>query len=119
LAEEQGHGIVNVTFHSYAHSFETTRRDIFCRHPVPPRRSWLDRLPGAARAIRKSRLFYHAVRAASVLNERVRIFGPKTMTFREQPGQGIVWLDGPEFQARIRAPETSLFPAGPFTRRRW
>ena len=102
LAEEQGHRIANVTFHSYAELFETTRRDIYCRYPVPKRRSRLEAVPGVAEAIRKTRVFYHAVRGASVLNERARIFGRRTITLREEPKQGVVLLDGPEFQSQIR-----------------
>src|SRR5580700_2068789 len=56
VAEEQGHRIINFTFHSYADFFETTRRDIYCRYPVPRRRSWLDVLPGVAVGIRKTRI---------------------------------------------------------------
>src|SRR5947209_3753362 len=48
LAEEQGHRVMNPTFHSYSPLFETTRRDIFCQYPVAMRRSWLDVIPGVA-----------------------------------------------------------------------
>src|SRR5690242_16760361 len=58
LAEEQGHRVMNPTFHSYAALFETTRRDIYCEYPVPARRSWLDVVPGMAGAIRGTRLFF-------------------------------------------------------------
>ena len=106
LAEEQGHRLVNVTFHSYADLFETTRRDIYCRYPAAQRRSWLDVLPGVGVGIRKTRIFYHAVRSASRLNERLSLFGSKVVTVRESPRSGLVRLDGPEFQERIRNART-------------
>ncbi len=102
LAEEHGYRLINVTFHSYAHLFETTRRDIYCRYPIPNRRSLLDAVPGVAGAIRKTRIFYHFVRTASRLNERFPIFGPRVVTMRERAGQGVIRLDGSEFQDQIR-----------------
>jgi hypothetical protein len=106
LAEEEGHRVANVTFHSYAHLFETTRRDIYCRYPIPNSGSLLDAVPGVAGVIRKTRIFYHAVRAASVLNNRFGMFGRATVTLRERLGEGRVWLDNPEVQARIRDAKT-------------
>src|SRR5439155_18260719 len=75
LAEEQGHRVINFTFHSYAHLFESTRRDIYCQYPAPTQRSCLDAIPGLAGGIRGTRLFYHATRAGSLLNERLPILG--------------------------------------------
>jgi hypothetical protein len=102
LAEEQGHRVMNPTFHSYAHLFETTRRDIYCQYPTPARRSWMDVFPGAAAAIRGTRLFFRVARAASGLNEKLPLFGKGVVTLRQTPGKDITALDGPEVQAKIR-----------------
>ncbi|MEI6196457.1 MAG: hypothetical protein WCS42_19225, partial [Verrucomicrobiota bacterium] len=32
LAEEQGHRLINFTFHSYSELFEGTRGNIYCRY---------------------------------------------------------------------------------------
>jgi hypothetical protein len=103
FAAEHGHRVVNVTFHSYAHLFETTSRDVYCRFPVPQRRSVWDVIPGAARVIRDSRMFYHAIRSAAVLNDRHSIFGRKAVTLRESTRQPFTLLNDPEIQERIRA----------------
>jgi hypothetical protein len=42
FAAEHGCRVVNVAFHSYAHLFENTRRDIYCRYPVARRWSLFD-----------------------------------------------------------------------------
>jgi len=102
LAEEQGHRIVNFAFHSYAHLFETTRRDIYCRYPVAERRSWLDVVPGVAAALRKTRICYQIVCYASIWNEHLPIFGKQVVTLREKPRSNVIPLDGPEVQAQIR-----------------
>jgi hypothetical protein len=102
LAEEQGHRIVNFAFHSYAHLFETTRRDIYCRYPAAERRSWLDVVPGVAAAIRKTRICYQIVCYASIWNESFPVFGKKVVTLREKPWSNVIPLDGPEVQAQIR-----------------
>jgi hypothetical protein len=102
LAEEQGHHLINFAFHSYAHLFETTRRDIYCRYPTAKRRSWLDVIPGVAAALRKTRICYQLVCYGSIWNERFPIFGRKVVTLREKPGSKVLPLDGPEIQAQIR-----------------
>jgi Glycosyl transferase family 11 len=102
LAEDQGHRVVNYTFHSYSDLFEATRENIHCAYPVPKRKSWLDRIPGVGAAIRKTRIFYHFTRYASVLNERLPIFGKAVVTLRESEGQFITHLDSPEIQEKIR-----------------
>ena len=102
LAEEQGHRVMNPTFHSYAALFETTRRDIYCQYPVPTRRSWMDIVPGVAGAIRGTRLFFRIARPASLLNERLPIFGESVFTLRQSPGMEITELDGTEVQDKIR-----------------
>lgn len=102
LAEEQGHHIINFAFHTYAHLFETTRRDIYCRYPAAQRRSWLDVVPGVADVLRKSRICYQMVCYGSIWNEHLPIFGRQVVTLREKPGAKIVPLDGPEIQTRIR-----------------
>ena len=100
-AAEYGHRLINVTFHSYAALFETTRRDIYCRYPVPECQSWLDRIPGIAGAIRKTRIFVHIIRRVSLLNEKLPLFGKRVFTLRERPGQLIILLETPEVQAQI------------------
>ncbi len=100
-AQEHGHHLINFTFHSYAAFFESTRRDVFCRYPAASRPGWLDRLPGAAATIRKTRVFYHVVRAISVWNEKLPVFGQKAVTLRDGRGQRIVLLESPEMQSRI------------------
>lgn len=120
MAEEQGHHLVNFAFHSYAHLFETTRRDIYCRYPVAERRSWLDAVPGVAASLRKTRICYQLVCYGSIWNERFPIFGKSVVTLREKPAPkslppegpeitlrevpqaNIIPLDGPEVQAQIR-----------------
>lgn len=101
MAEEQGHRLINFTFHSYAELFETTRRDIYCQYPSPQTGSWLDRVPGVAKAVRGTRIFYHAVRAASGLNERLGLGGRAVVTLGEFCNPGISSLESPAFQARI------------------
>jgi hypothetical protein len=102
LAEEQGDRVVNYTFHSYSDLFEATRENVHCAYPVPKQKSWLDRIPVAGAAIRKSRIFYHVTRYASVLIDRFPIFGRKVVTLRETAGQFITPLDSPEVQEKIR-----------------
>src|SRR3954470_835333 len=69
-AEEHGHRVINFTFHSYAHLFENTARDVYCRYPAAGRRSWMDVIPGIAALVRKTRVLYHLSRLATVMNER-------------------------------------------------
>ena len=102
LAEEQGHRVINPTFHSYAGFFEAMRRDIYCQYPPATRRSWLDIVPGVGGAIRGTRIFFHAARAAGLLNEHHPIFGKRIFTLRQSPTEKITALDGPEVQAKIR-----------------
>jgi hypothetical protein len=102
LAAEQGHRVINFTFHSYAGLFEATRRNIYCRYPVPKRRSWMDVVPGVAALIQKTRIFYHVTRYTGVLNERFPIFGNAVLTLRELKGHQTTFLDGPELQEKIR-----------------
>ena len=101
-AAEHGHRLANVTFHSYADLFETTRRDIYCRFPVPQRRSWLDMIPGVAFVIRKTRIFVHVIRRVSLLNDKLPLFGNRVVTLRERPGNLIILLETPEVQAQIQ-----------------
>ncbi len=102
LAEEQGHRLINFTFHSYSELFEGTRGNIYCRYPRPESRSWLDLVPGVAVALRKTRIPYHLTRAAAALNERFPVFGQAVITLHELPGQKITLLDGPAYQEKIR-----------------
>ena len=66
LAEEQGHRLINFTFHSYSEFFEGTRGNIYCQYPRPKRKSWMDVVPGVAAALRKTRIPYHLTRATAV-----------------------------------------------------
>jgi hypothetical protein len=100
FAAEHGYRVVNVAFHSYAHLFVNTRRDIYCRYPVARRRSLFDVIPGVAPAIRKTRIFYQFIRRASEWNDRFPILGKSVFTLREIPGQTI-FLDTPEVQSRM------------------
>jgi hypothetical protein len=102
LAEEQGHRVINYTFHSYADLFEATRANISCAYPIPKRKSCLDIIPGVGTTIRKTRFFYHFTRIASVLNQRFPIFGKAVVTLRELEGQPVTLLDSPELQEKIR-----------------
>lgn len=100
FAAEHGHRVVNVTFHSYAHLFESTRRDIYCRYPVARHRSLFDVIPGMAPAIRKTRIFYQFIRRISEWNDRFPILGKSVFTLREVSSQTI-FLDTPEVQSRM------------------
>ncbi len=111
LAEEQGHRLINFTFHSYSEFFEGTRENIYCRYPRPQRRSWMDIVPGVAAFLRKTRIPYHLTRATAALNEHFPIFGDKVQTLHELPGTKITLLDGPEYQEKIR-PAKIIFVYG-------
>jgi hypothetical protein len=102
LAEEHGHRLMNVSFHSYSEFFEGTRGNIYCRYPRPERRSWMDMVPGVAAALRKLRILYHLTRYTCLLNERFPIFGKAAVTLRELPGCHGTLLDEPEYQEKIR-----------------
>jgi hypothetical protein len=101
-AAEHGYRLVNVTFHSYAAFFETTRRDVYCRYPIATRRSLFDLFPGVASTIRKTRIFYHITRGVSVLNDKWPLFGNKVVTLRERPGHLIILLETPEVHSQIK-----------------
>jgi hypothetical protein len=101
FAEEHGHRIANVAFHSYAHLFETTRRDIYCRYPVSQRRSLFDLMPAIASAIRKTRIFYHATRVGAVINARYPLFGGKVATLCEIEGRDVTLLEAEEVRKQI------------------
>src|SRR5215831_1191659 len=103
FAEEHDYRLLNFTFHSYAHLFESTRRDVYCQYPPPSRPSLFDRLPGVASLIRGSRIFYHITRMAGVLNERWSLFGNRILTFREVHGS-LTSLEDPQVAARFENP---------------
>jgi hypothetical protein len=111
LAEEQGHRVINYTFHSYSDLFEATRANLSCAYPVPKRKSWLDIIPGAGAAIRKTRIFYHLTRYAGVLNQHFPIFGKTVVTLCEWEGQPVTLLEGPEVREKIR-PAKVIFVYG-------
>jgi hypothetical protein len=100
FAEEHDWRLINFTFHSYAHLFDSTSRDVYCQYPPPSRTSWVDRLPGLAALIRQSRVFYHITRMTGVLNERWSLFGKRVLTFREAHGSRVS-LEDPQFVARF------------------
>jgi len=100
FAAEHGYRVVNPAFHAYAHLFENTRQDIYCRYPVARRRSVLDVIPGIAPAIRKTRILYQFLRLASQTNDRFPLLGRRVFTLREIPRQTIL-LDAPEVQSRM------------------
>jgi len=101
FAAEHGHRVANPTFHSYAHFFETTRRDIYCRYPAVQRRSVFDVLPGVAAVIRKTRMLYHTVRYFSRLNAWLPLGGRRVVTLDERPGPDIAFLEDPAIQTRV------------------
>ena len=103
LAEEQGHRIINFSFHSYSELFAGTHGNIYCRYPVPRRRSWMDAVPGVAAALRKTRLLHQLTYGASQLYERFPLFGRTVITLRELAGQSVTILDGPACQETIGA----------------
>src|SRR5258706_3170608 len=103
LAEEQGHRLINFTFHTYSELFEGTRGNVYCRYPAPKLRSWMDIVPGVAIAIRKTRILYHVTRYTSQLNEHFPVFGDAAVTLHELSGDHITLLDGPEYQEKIRS----------------
>ena len=100
FAQEHGFRLINFTFHSYAHLFESTRHDIYCQHPPPARPGLFDRLPGVSAAIRTTRLFYHVTRAAGVLNGYCPLWGERVLTFREPHGS-LVSLEDPQLADRF------------------
>ena len=111
LAEEQGHRLINFTFHSYSELFEGTHENIYCRYPRPRRRSWMDVVPGVAAALRKTRIPYHITRYTALLNERCPVFGNKVVTLHEFPGPNYTLLEGPEYQEKI-SPARIVFVYG-------
>src|SRR5437879_5636437 len=100
-AADHGHRLMNFTFHSYAHLFETTRRDIYCQYPPPQQKSWLDVIPGLAPALRKTRLCTHLAKATSILNERRMLFERTAVTLRDARGKLVTWLESSEVQDQI------------------
>jgi hypothetical protein len=98
-AEEHGHRVMNFTFHSYADLFEHLRDDVLCRYPVAPK-TWLDRTPGLAPLIRRTRLFFHGARLAAAVNATVRT-SRKVLTLVEPPEKTTLYLDDPETEMRL------------------
>jgi hypothetical protein len=102
LAEEHGWQVSNVTFHSYAAFFKTTRGDIYCRYPSAKRQSWLDLIPGVAALIRKTRIFNSAIGLACRGYEHLPLFGKSIVTLMEPPGYEVIFLEDERVQNRIR-----------------
>jgi len=92
LVEERGGRLVNFTFHSYADSFQATRRDIYCQYPAPRAPGLLDLAP-LARVIKKTRVLYHSVRALGKLNQRFPVLGRTVVTLREAEAEGTTSLE--------------------------
>lgn len=102
FVEERGYRLSNVTFHSYAHLFDTTLNDLYCRYPVPPRRSALNGVPGFAPFVRKTRILYRCVRLiAALVERRPRVFGKRFVTLGDVPPGRILRLNSPEVEGRI------------------
>jgi hypothetical protein len=102
LAEEQGHRLINFTFHSYSELFEGTKENVYCRYPRPQKRSWMDVVPGIAAFLRKTRLPYHVTRNTARVNEYFPLFGDRVVTLHEFPGSHYTLLEGPAYQEKIR-----------------
>lgn len=102
FAEEHGHQLTNVSFHSYAEWFAATRGNIYCRYPVPGRRSWFDAIPGLNPLIRHTRVLYHLTRCASDVVERVPLLSPRVFTWRDNRQAGVTWLDDDAVQDFLR-----------------
>ena len=100
LAEELRARVANPTFLSYSDLFETTRRDIYCRYPAAERPSLWDRLPGAAKFLRATRLPYRVAQSACALCEHFPGLSRRTLTLREIP-RVTTLLDSDEIQARL------------------
>jgi hypothetical protein len=80
--------------------FESTRRDIYCRYPQARRRSVFDIFPGAAPMIRKTRIFYHAARAACVTSKRFSL-SKKIVTLEQFQKPRVTFLDEPDVEKKI------------------
>jgi len=122
LTEELGERLINLTFHSYAHLFETTRRDILCQYPVPDQPGWVNDIPGLPPLIRKTRIATHLLQAAHRANEWLPIFPEPSVLLRQAWGQLITPLECAEVQNQIRDAQTVLisgwtFRAPEFVRR--
>jgi hypothetical protein len=109
-AEEHGYRLMNPTFHTYAHLFEATRKSIFYQYPPRSQPDWLDVIPGFFQAIRKTRILAHIAKTISLVNQRLPLFGRRTMTLREsrKPGELITSLESPELEQRIRSAKVVL-----------
>jgi hypothetical protein len=102
LVRERGDRLINFTFHTYAHLYPQPKSDIYCQFPIPSRRSIMDRIPGLAAALRKTRLLYHLTRYASGINEKFPLAGRRVVTLKELRGQEITPLEGSYVQDAIR-----------------
>lgn len=100
-AAEHGDRVTNMTFHGYAHLFETTQRDIYGRYPVSKRRSLFDASPWLAAKIRKSMIFYRLIKGVSKLNEKFRLRGRRSVTLREEDSNLTVLMEGSGVQNKI------------------
>ena len=116
FAAEHGCRVVNFAFHSSAHLFENTRRDIYCRYPVAPRRSLFDLVTGVAAAIRKTRIFYQAIRQAGVFNNHFPLLANACSRSGRSPDRRSCWMPR-KYNPKWPGPELFSCTAGGFVRR--
>lgn len=109
FAAEHGHRVVNCTFHSYAHLFSAPASDIYCRFPLPRRKSVFDRVPGLSALIRDTRIFYRLFGGASRLTEMLPRFSSPVKTLREPKGNAVIDLEGAEMTRQIQKATTIFF----------
>lgn len=107
-ARAHGHRVVNVTFHSYAHLFEGPRSDIYCRYPLPERRSVFDMVPGAAPVIRQTRVFFRLTRIVCLAHMKMGLLGKSTLTLLNPPRPQVLILDDPAVQQTMAAAKTVM-----------
>ena len=100
-AEEHAHRVVNTAFYGNAHLFETTRRDIYGRYPLPVRPSIFDANPDVASRLRKWTIFYRGVKYLSLLNYRLPLLGGRIVTFWEFSAHVQTSLDDPAMQKKL------------------
>jgi hypothetical protein len=100
-AEEYGHRVVNVAFHSYAHLFPATRDDLWCRYPARAGRGWWPGRPAVAAVVRRCRLGLHAARLAAVFQDRTGLLGASVKTIHETKGADLTPLEDAGMAAQL------------------
>jgi hypothetical protein len=122
LVEERGYRLVNLTLHSYAHLFEATQQDIYCRYPAPQQRSRLHSFPRVMNVIRRTRTFFHVVNLFTTFIQQFPVFGRRVAVMHELPGKRVTQLDDPRYgplieNARIVLVDGWKFRAPDYVRR--